>query len=113
MMQDFVAVNDDDSDGNPAGGYVNGVGLLIGWQDGPLGRGDARQEPNGAFVETVIAAAKQRIEYYQGAADGKFHCEENARAILHLDAALEVLASRTARREAAGIEGTHEEDTTG
>ena len=57
--------NYDDAEGNPAGGRVEGTGLYISWQNGPLGRGEARKEPNGAFVETVIAAAIQRLEYYQ------------------------------------------------
>lgn len=52
----------------------------------------------------MIGAAADRIRYYQG---GRFHCEENARALLHLEAALEALNSRTARREAENTEGTH------
>ena len=87
MLDKFNAVNETD-DENPAGGYVYGTGLDIEWQNGPLGR------PNGAFVETVIAAAKQRIEYYQQASGGKFACEANAFAIEHLDAALNVLHER-------------------
>ncbi len=86
MLDKFTAENKTDEKGNPAGGTVRGAGLSIDWQDGPLGRGDDRQEPNGAFVETVIAAAKQRIEFYQGdqrpmAAVGKFACRENAMAL--------------------------------
>ncbi len=108
MLDAFTAVNYDDHGGNPAGGYVRGTGLEVRWQEGPLGRGEDRQEPNGAFVETVIAAAKQRIEYYQRAANGRFACEENEAAIQHLDVALEFLNQRTQQREARGVEGTHE-----
>ena len=93
-----------DDDGNPAGGYVTSIGLNINWQDGPLGRGADRQEPNGAFVETVIAAAKQRLEHYQ---DTKFECTENAMAIEHLNEALTVLRQRTSDREKRDVEGTH------
>jgi hypothetical protein len=57
MLGKFEAVNLDDLDGNPAGGHVLGTGLRIDWQDGPLGRGEGRSEPNGAFVETVITAS--------------------------------------------------------
>lgn len=94
-------------DGNPAGGYVRGTGLSIDWQNGPLGRGFDRHEPNGAFVETVIEAARQRIEYYQTGCNGKFACRENALAITKLEEALHWLNHRTAAREARGVEGTH------
>ena len=73
--------NDSDDDGNPAGGMVRGVGLFIQWQNGPLGRGDERREPNGAFVETVIAAAKQRIEALTRRASAPVHLE-NARSCI-------------------------------
>jgi hypothetical protein len=101
----FDACNHVDDNGNPAGGSVSGTGLLISWQNGPLGRGDERIEPNGAFVETVIAAVIQRIEHYQST---KFACRENAIAITKLQEAAMWLDSRTKRREAASTEGTHE-----
>lgn len=108
MLGEFTAMNNVDENGNPTGGHVRGVGLAIDWQDGPLGRGADRKEPNGCFVETGIAANKQRIEFYQTASGGKFACEENALAIAHLDAALKALNSRTQKREARAVEGTHE-----
>jgi len=105
MRDTFTAKNfNDPDDGNPAGGYVRGVGLEIDWQDGPLGRGKDRQPPNGAFVETVIAAVVQRIEYYQ---QSKFACRENALAITKLQEALHWLNHRTQERERRGVEGTH------
>ena len=104
MQDSFEAANYVDDDGNPAGGIVKGVGLDIRWQNGPLGRGDERQPPNGAFVETVIASALQRIEYYQ---EGKFACHENDMAARFLKEALACLQSRTAAREAREVEGTH------
>jgi len=94
-----------DSDGRPQGGITQARGLLISWQNGPLGRGDERREPNGAFVETVIAAVLDRIGFYN---DAGFACDENEEAIDHLNMALDALNRRTARREAAGVEGTHE-----
>ena len=102
--QPFEAKNYDDENGNPAGGYVRDVGLEINWQNGPLGRGAERIEPNGAFVETVIAAAIQRIEYYNA---GPFWCRENSLAITYLKEALHWLNHRTAAREERGVEGTH------
>lgn len=104
MQQKFDAVNYTDDEGRPAGGAVSGVGLQIAWQNGPLGNGPDRIEPNGAFVETVIAAAIQRIEHYQAS---KFACRENALAITKLEEALHWLNARTNRRVIAGTEGTH------
>lgn len=93
------------TDGKPAGGSVRAVGLSVDWQSGPLGRGVERLEPNGAFVETVIAAAKQRIEHYQST---EFKCRENALAITKLEEALHWLQHRTAERERRAVEGTHQ-----
>ncbi len=111
-----------DANGNPAGGSTEGTGIIVEWQNGPLGRhaekcvvdpadgpvvcveGCTRRPPNGAFVEDVIAAAKGRLEFYQAS---KFNCVENARALEHLNAALDVLDSRTKSREARHVEGTH------
>lgn len=105
MLDRYLSANLTDSDGNPAGGFVVGTGLNIKWQNGPLGRGADRKDPNGAFVETVIDAAKKRLEFYQ---EGKFSCRENALAITKLEEALHWLHSRTAKREAAQTEGTHQ-----
>lgn len=107
MMGKYTAKNTVDASGNPTGGEVRGVGIKIDWQDGPLGRGEERQEPNGAFIETVIAACVQRIEFYQGS---RFRSRENALAITKLEEAIHWLNARTQRREKAGIEGTHAEE---
>jgi hypothetical protein len=108
MLDNFMASNELDANGNPSGGSVRGKGLEINWQDGPLGRGEGRIQANGAFVETVIASGKQRLEFYQVANGGKFNCVENARAIKYLDLALDILNHRTKAREARSVEGTHE-----
>ena len=92
-------------DGAPEGGQAFGNGFAIAWQRGPLGRYENRLAPNGAFVEEVIEACADRIAYYQ---QSPFACAENEAALEHLAAALDCLKSRTARREAAGTEGTHE-----
>jgi hypothetical protein len=104
MRDKFTALNHLDDAGRPAGGYVVGKGLSIVWQEGPLNRGEERLAPNGAFVETVIAAALQRIEHYNTT---QFRCRENSLAITHLEEALHWLNHRTARREVEGVEGTH------
>ena len=93
-----------DSEGRPDGGTTYGPGFAIGWQKGPLGRGDERKPQNGAFVEDIIQAAIGRIHFYQ---KSKFYCEENAEALIHLHKAAEALDQRTKRREAANVEGTH------
>lgn len=105
MKQRITAEHFDDDQGRPAGGRTSGVGISIDWQDGPLGRGADRQEPNGAFVEGVIQAAVDRLEYYQRSA---FACRENALALTKLQEALHWLQHRTEAREAAGVEGTHQ-----
>lgn len=107
MRQGIEASNKTDERGNPAGGWVTGVGIGIRWQDGPLGRGDQRRKPNGAFVEDVIEAALQRLRFYQEAAGGRFACLENEDAIDSLELALARLDSRTRSRESRGVEGTH------
>lgn len=104
MLQEFEAKNGLKK-GKPAGGTVKGLGLDIKWQNGPLGRGSERKKPNGCFVETVIAAALQRLEFYEASG---FECSENQSAIHNLKSALGVLEYRTMQREAAGVEGTHE-----
>ena len=110
---DIIGHNAVDLDGNPAGGDVEGKGFSIDWQNGPLGRGEERQEANGAFVEDVITAVLKRLEFYQKGDDystgppGKFFCRENALAIDRLEECLHWLQARTARRELEGMEGTH------
>ena len=78
MKDKFESHQFSDSEGNPAGGHTFGRGFTIAWQNGPLGRGENRKEPNGAFVETVIEAAADRIRWYQ---QSGFACRENALAI--------------------------------
>ena len=104
MKQGFKSEHWNDANGNPAGGTTFGVGFAIGWQNGPLGRGADRKEPNGSFVEDIIDAAADRIRYYQAS---PFACERNANALSHLEKALYELNSRTADREAREVEGTH------
>ena len=106
MLGWYKAVNNTDEEGNPSGGSAEGIGVKIEWQNGPLGRGEERKEPNGAFVETIIDIARQRIQYYQ---NSKFSCRENAIAITKLEEALLWLTKRTADREARDVEGTHKE----
>ena len=104
MLAKYQAYNRSDENENPTGGNIVGTGLNIVWQDGPLGIGADRKEPNGAFVETVIDAARQRISFYQ---ESKYKCRENAIAITKLEEALLWLNKRTVDREHRNVEGTH------
>lgn len=106
MRQGFRSTNFTDEHGNPSGGVASGCGFTIAWQNGPLGRGADRKEPNGALVEDVIGAAQERLKFYQ---ESRFACAENESAIKYLQHALDVLANRTARREAEGVEGTYDD----
>ena len=105
MLQEITGTHFNDDNGNPAGGRTTGTGILVNWQNGPLAFGEKRIEPNGAFVEGVIAAAIDRLEYYQAS---KFKCRENALTITKLQEALHWCQHRTRDREARNIEGTHE-----
>jgi hypothetical protein len=93
-----------DDKGRPEGGHTFGTGFAIAWQRGPLGRGEERIPPNGAFVEDVLDAVIDRIEFYQAS---EFHCVENSDALASLKRAAKRLDDRTMDREARAVEGTH------
>ena len=106
------ATNELDKDENPTGGNVDlhvtkrgdnqYPALIINWQDGP--RGDI-EPANGAFVEDVLWAALQRLEFFQ---TSKFRCRENAIAITKIEEALFILKDRQLSRLFRGVEGKHE-----
>jgi hypothetical protein len=60
---------------------------------------------NGVMNEDLIAMIITRLESFQ---NSEYKCEENATAILHLEAALAALRERTDKRVARGVEGTSE-----
>lgn len=102
---------------NPTGGEVllhttkNGdeehPALVINWQDGPRGTEEdgTLQSPNGAFVEDVLWAALQRLEFFQ---ESKYRCRPNALAITHIEQALMALKDRQLERSYRNVEGKHE-----
>ena len=101
-----------DTEGNPGGGQTYGRGFCIAWQRGPLKnieptvRSDTipkKSQPNGAFVEEIIEAAIDRLEFYQ---EGKFKHPENEHAICMLKSAIDALNRRTRSRKKRGVEGT-------
>lgn len=114
---EIVAKNIVDENGNPAGGSVNlRIGenrnpLRVQWQDGPRGTGETNADgspillpPNGAFVEDVIYAALQRLEFFN---DGKYRDRANSIAISFLESALWALKDRQLERSHRGVEGKH------
>lgn len=105
MKQELSETHNTDANGSPTGGKTTGTGISIEWQNGPLGTGEDRKPPNGAFVEGVLQAALGRLQFYQAS---KFACSENEAAVEHVKAAINWLQSRTAKRVARGVEGTHE-----
>ena len=105
MDQQVTSRHEVDAAGNPAGGRTTGTGIDIAWQNGPLAVTGLRLEATGAFVEGVIRAALERLQWYQ---KSKFACLENALAITKLEEALYWCNYRTAGRERRGVEGTHQ-----
>ncbi len=97
--------NTKDKEGNPAGGTVEGPGLSVVWQDGPLGI--PPKAPTGAFVEDLLEAARLRILFYQVASDGKFACRENALAATKIEEALLWLTARRMKRTKRQVQGTN------
>lgn len=104
---------------NPTGGsvtlqveapeLVGGVKpvMVIRWQDGARGEQgkEGLAEPNGAFVEDVLWAALQRLEFFQ---DSKYRDRANAIAITHIEQALQALKDRQLERSHRNVEGKHE-----
>lgn len=81
--------------------------LIVKWQDGPRGQGEGQPlaDPNGAFVEDVLWAALQRLEFFQ---DSKYRDRGNALAITHIEGALQALKDRQLERSFRNVEGKHE-----
>lgn len=114
---DIKAHNYTDHNDNPTGGHVSLLRdhavseddeiLKIRWQDGPRGQEgtDRLLPPNGAFVEDVIWAALQRLEYFN---ESKYRSRQNSIAITHLEQALQALKDRQLERSGRGVEGKHE-----
>lgn len=117
INENIEVFNQKDENENPTGGSVQlktvkeGVdtfpALIVNWQDGPRGQEgtDELADPNGAFVEDVIYAAIQRLEFFQ---DSKYASEYNEKAIQYLTSALSCLDVRSKKRAEAGTLGKHE-----
>ena len=102
--EEIVSIAKTDAKGNISGGSVQGIGLKIFWQDGPVGHGKGLDAVNGTFVETVIQAVISRLEFYEQSGLG---CHENARTIAALRSALDWQQERTDKRKEQKVEGTY------
>ena len=100
-----------DENGNPTGGFTEmkttvdegeQYAIFIRWQNGIIQEG----QQNGAFVEDVIEAARQRIAFFNS--NPRFRCRENSLAITKLEEALQWLDWRTRQRVNQGVENTYE-----
>jgi len=116
------ATNQLDANGNPTGGAVmlqvkrgnqeQLPVLIVNWQDGPRGTGETNADgspkladPNGAFVEDVLWAALQRLEFFN---ESKYRDRANSLAITHIEQALQALKDRQLERSFRNVEGKHE-----
>lgn len=111
------ALNKFDDNDNPSGGSVgliigtpdgeNRHALMVNWQDGPRGQEgtDELLPPNGAFVEDVLWAALQRLEFFN---ESKYRDRANSLAITHIEQALQALKDRQLERSYRNVEGKHE-----
>ena len=97
-----VTITHHNDEGMVTGGHTSATGLDIDWQEGPLVDGVA---PNGAFLETVIQAALQRVEAYQA---GPLACRENALIITKLQEALHWAGHRRQDRIDRDVVDTYE-----
>ena len=79
--------------------------IYIRWQNGIIQNG----QQNGAFVEDVIEAARQRIMFFNSRPGSR--CRENSVAITKLEEALQWLDWRTRERLLQNVENTYEQHT--
>lgn len=104
-LQTLQFQNKFDENGIPTGGMVRGIGIAISWQDGPMGRPEARKEQNGALVEDLLEVCLGRLRQFQ---ETKYGCPENVLATSAIEEALKWLRQRTEDREKRLVEGTFE-----
>ncbi|HVZ79438.1 MAG TPA: hypothetical protein VHE12_01405 [bacterium] len=104
-LQKMKTENKFDENGVPSGGTVRGIGLTVTWQEGPLGRPEARKEQNGALVEDLLQVCLDRLKLFQ---DTRFNCPENVLAASSIEEALKWLQKRTEDREKRLVDGTFE-----
>ncbi len=99
--------------GNPTGGFTEmklaepdkdggeKYAIFVRWQNGIVQDG----QQNGAFVEDVIEAARQRIMFFNSRPESR--CRENSLAITKLEEALQWLDWRTRERVRQNVENSY------
>ncbi len=94
-----------DADGMVRGGRATSIGMDVKFQTGPRGHSDGSglDQANGAFVETLLVAARSRLRDYQ---ESGMSSRENGDAIEHIDQAMHALACRRADRARRGVQGS-------
>jgi len=91
-MKSFMSEHYITEDKEPVGGYADGIGFTINWQRGLLKFDENKQPlPNGAFVFEIVAAAMDRLQFFQ---QTKHKSEDNKKAIKYLANALTHLSTR-------------------
>lgn len=73
--------------------------VKVDFQEGPIKENGV----NGIANEDALVMVLTRLEGFQNT---PFKCEENAEAILHIEAALKAMRARTNKRVARNVEGT-------
>lgn len=79
--------------------HTNEILTEVNFQKGPI----KENEINGCANEDVLLMVITRLESFQ---DSDWACEENAKALEHLYAAIDSLRERTNKRTARGVLGT-------
>lgn len=79
--------------------YDDAEMCLIKFQNGPI----KEHGPNGISNEALLAIVRDRLECFQA---GPYACDN--KALVHVVAAMDALASRTRDRVERGVEGTHQ-----
>jgi len=74
--------------------------VKVDFQEGPIKENGV----NGIANEDALVMVLARLEGFQNT---QYACAENEDAIFHIEAALKVLRSRTDKRVARNVEGTH------
>lgn len=85
-------------DGAKAGGPASDLKVRLLFQNGAIREAGV----NGLSNEGLLACVLDRLLAFQA---GPYPCQENQEAAAHVKIALDALQARTARRQAAGIEG--------
>lgn len=101
-----VEVLDAPGQGNACHEYTVSLGnqlmCSVSFQNGPIN--EDGNGVNGITHEVLLSILADRLRGFQS---GPYACKENACALTHIEEAMMWLHSRTLKRAARGVEGTH------